>query len=311
MATYKALVMLLVVALACIVAGKRISATTYRRKIRVDCSAGDDLDSVSGRRVALCVSGQVRDNWQDAMRSFADHVYPNSSVDAFLCIDVPSDPRVDNDVVAQSYGTLFNRVTHTAVKVGDGDLVANLSPGHSSYVYKIFTCNQLVARSTNVYDVVIHVRPDIVFNGPFCTRVPDVRTVYSPFLRPVGVDTLSPEGHAYGHGVVTDQLFYGTSDTMQALIEAMYNSGRSIRSPEQLLTATITESSLRIKYVPMDVLLVRGHAPSEWVRKITTGTGASFIPTMIGSGFHIVMCISVGIAVALIGWLWASRFPVS
>ena len=196
------------------------------------------------KRLAVCIAGQVRENWQAAALSIYEHICLPHGADVYMCVDEQASAKA---IAAYRPVHVKRFSTHKCRKLGEMTL------GHSSYFQKMCACIQAVP---DEYECVLHCRPDLIFLGRFHTHDVKENTLYSPHSLNPEAWTISWPSHN-NHGAPTDQCFYGDNKTMKAISQLYAQPHKHfIRQPERLIKNFIEEKRIGLVFVPMHVKLI-------------------------------------------------------
>lgn len=126
----------------------------------------NDVKNINTKRIALCISGQIRDNFKTCLESWEKYInYKN--VDIFALVnytDIDNYNKFKNDIKKSNFNII--KIDSDNTKYIETNKKCNLSKNSILMFKKIYKCNQLKIQYENLntfkYDVVIRIRPDIL-----------------------------------------------------------------------------------------------------------------------------------------------------
>lgn len=174
-------------------------------------------------KIAICLSGQIRDNFSEFIEKLQKFVINNYNCDIFLCTDsIYKEKLTNKDIFTDIKFIDFNDDLYKKYKL------ASLSMGHASYFYKIHKCNKLLQKykkHNNVdYDLVLHLRPDLIINEKINFRKIDKNTIYGPWPTNKIINLTNSINLVNRLCILSDQIFYGNYNTMKNLCNFYKNT---------------------------------------------------------------------------------------
>jgi hypothetical protein len=174
-------------------------------------------------KIAICISGQIRENFSEFIEKLEKFVINNYNCDIFLCTDsIYKEKLTNKDIFTDIKFIDFNDDLYKKYKL------ASLSMGYASYFYKIHKCNKLLQKykkHNNVdYDLVLHLRPDLIINEKINFRKIDKNTIYGPWPRNKIMNLINSINIINKLCIISDQVFYGNYNTMKKLCNFYKNT---------------------------------------------------------------------------------------
>ena len=171
-------------------------------------SSSSSSSSSTPRRVALCISGQFRYLSEVASNHliFLRSLRLTDTVDVFICAED------DLDATAREHVMTVYQPVSVRWDAEPVEPLANLSANNVKMFRRIYLCDQLRQQretTTGAYDVVIRMRPDLIFFHAFSSGRLLPGRIYFPMHT-------KQEPLLYG---LPDLLFWGDSDTMKVMCE--------------------------------------------------------------------------------------------
>ena len=188
-------------------------------------------------RVALCISGAIRNN-EIFCSNIIEKIVKPYNPDIFICAydgNNPSESKYLYDTLKPVTMMVNNKKPQ---KIENKDFLKN----SVSMFEKIYLCNELKKQHENKYnfkyDVVIRIRPDLVINSDFKI---DFENINDYFYSPIH---MLPK-------FTTDQLFYGSSDTIDKVVNLykdLENQSDKCVWPEIILKNYLEKKNIKVKF---------------------------------------------------------------
>jgi len=208
-------------------------------------------------KVALCISGQLRD-FDECYPSIKKYILDIYHPDIFACFD-----KEDDKVKIKSF---INKMNPIATMLSDDKYTKNVKfelPKNTILMFKkIYECNELKKKyehSNNFkYDVVIRIRPDLIFRSRLPLELNDNDSLSIPTYYGKNYMiyfTNMPNFNGYG---LCDQLAFGSSRIMDKYSEFYINyqpDNKKCKFPENYLKGYINDCKINIKYFKIDFII--------------------------------------------------------
>ena len=199
-------------------------------------------------RVALCISGAIR-NKEIFCSNIIEKILKPYNPDIFICVydgNNPSESKYLYDTLKPVTMMIHNKKPQ---KIKNKDFLEN----SVSMFEKIYLCNELKKQHENKYnfkyDVVIRIRPDLLINSDFKIDFENINDCF-----------YSPNRSLYNVlGYVTDQVFYGSSDTIDKVVNLykdLENQSDKCIIPEIVLKSYLKQNNIEIKYILANHIII-------------------------------------------------------
>lgn len=155
----------------------------YDGKIKIDNFKNPDYN-LNNKKVAICISGQIRDGYEECFILFNFFIINSLNADVFCCFE-----ECDNNIKLYTQNTLKpKKIKYDTNYVKDEH--NPVSVGTLSMYYKIYLANQLKKEYENennfTYDYVIRIRPDLIIKEflPKYIFEQNLNKLYLPIISP-------------------------------------------------------------------------------------------------------------------------------
>lgn len=220
-------------------------------------------------QVAVCISGHLR-SFELTWKSLQKFIISPLKADVFIHTwnMVGHSPHIDAETIYLKTNSVLNKIMsyynpkqiiiEPLNKVQGEEfrqyLIDERNPvGVTNMFYKIYKADQLRQNYHSKYDLVIRVRPDLMFNSPInmqhVTEAIKENCLFLPSF-----------GHFTGFN---DQFAFGSSEAM-SFYSNCYNELSKLAPktpfvPERLLKTYLLDNKISIKFTPIDYNLIRAN----------------------------------------------------
>lgn len=152
----------------------------YNGKIHIDKLKYNDNNNIKNKRIAICISGQIRDGYKECLSLFNLFLKKKYDSDIFCCFEDC------DDKIKQDINTLISPKKIKFVQNYEEN--NKISVGTMSMYNKIFLANELKKEyeieNNFTYDFVIRIRPDLIIKEYLPDYIFDNMDdkIYFPFI---------------------------------------------------------------------------------------------------------------------------------
>ena len=185
---------------------------------------------IKGKKVALCISGQFRDECKITLYSIKKYIIDVLDVDVFFNLTPVKNTKIQNDLLE-----LLKPKRYVFENINTDSYINKYSKNYKIMMTRIINCNELKKQEEinngYKYDIVIRIRPDLLMKSSIHDSIIDSdmtnKLYYYDFL-------YFPVCSSYG---ISDQLFLTDSATMDKLLvpEAIHSTNTKCLYSEYFL----------------------------------------------------------------------------